>query len=307
MMEILWGLVGIVGAAGLVVAARDRKTPSAAPFCVGLLAFSLAATAAGFYWRQHYFILTLPAVAILMGAAVSAGRRMLAEVRLPKAVQLSAIGVFVAALAYAGVQQREILLEKPPAEACRMLYGLNPFPEAVEIAGYLRENTSPDDRLAVLGSEPEIYFYAHRLSATGYVYVYPLMEPQRYAREMQDGMIEEIKKAQPKYIVMVSPTFRPPYELRTSWLWYPDSEKALFAWMDDWVRTNYEVVGLDIPDRKATSIWGPAAAVQVQRAEKQRTEALLKSQPPGTPPPRLSWILLDVPVIAVLRANRPSP
>jgi hypothetical protein len=56
-----------------------------------------------------------------------------------------------------------------PSDAVRMIYGPNPFSEAVRVAEYLQEHTNPTDTIAILGSEPEIYFYAHRHSATGYI------------------------------------------------------------------------------------------------------------------------------------------
>ena len=54
-----------------------------------------------------------------------------------------------------------------------------------------------------LGSEPEIYFYSHRHSATGYIYTYGLMEPQKYAHQMQQEMIHEIERASPKDLMSV--------------------------------------------------------------------------------------------------------
>src|SRR5947208_15586515 len=89
-----------------------------------------------------------------------------------------------------------------------MIYPTNPFAAAVKIAEYLREHTNPDDTIAVLGSEPEIYFYAQRHSATGYIYTYELMEPQKYARQMQEERIHEIESARPKFrvaLVLVNP------------------------------------------------------------------------------------------------------
>jgi hypothetical protein len=74
-----------------------------------------------------------------------------------------------------------------------MIYPESPFPEAIRIADYVRENTSPDDTIAVLGSELQIYFYSHRHFATGYIYTYPLIEPQKYARQLQEEMIREIE------------------------------------------------------------------------------------------------------------------
>jgi hypothetical protein len=43
---------------------------------------------------------------------------------------------------------------------------------------YIRDHTQSDDRIAVLGSEPEAYFYARRRAATKYIYTYPLLARQ---------------------------------------------------------------------------------------------------------------------------------
>ena len=74
------------------------------------------------------------------------------------------------------------------------MYGLNPFPESIAIAEYIKAHSKEQDKIAVLGSEPQIYFYSNRHSATGYIYVYGLMEDQKYALKMQKEMAEEIEK-----------------------------------------------------------------------------------------------------------------
>src|SRR5205814_7670624 len=88
---------------------------------------------------------------------------------------------------------RQFYFEVSTTEACRIAYGSNPFPESVRIAEYLRDHSSPNDTIAILGSEPQIYFYSRRHSATGYIYTYALMEVQRYARRTQDEMIIEME------------------------------------------------------------------------------------------------------------------
>ena len=57
------------------------------------------------------------------------------------------------------------------------MYLESPFPEAIQIANYIRTHTGKDSRIAILGSEPEIPFYADRRSATGYIYMYGLTNP----------------------------------------------------------------------------------------------------------------------------------
>ena len=44
----------------------------------------------------------------------------------------------------------------------------------------------------MLGSEPEILFYARRRSATGYLYAYSLTEEQKYAATMQQEAIATV-------------------------------------------------------------------------------------------------------------------
>ena len=88
----------------------------------------------------------------------------------------------------------------------------------------------------MLGSEPEIYFYAQRRSATGYIYTYSLMEPQPYAQQMQQEMIREIETAHPKFLVLVV--------INKSWLAGRDSDQTIFRWAEAYCDSNYEEVGL---------------------------------------------------------------
>ena len=80
---------------------------------------------------------------------------------------------------------RVLWFELSPNEVSRKLYGTNPFPESVEIAKYIREHSPPGARIEVMGSEPQIYFYAHRHSSTGYINMYDLTQTHPYASQMQ--------------------------------------------------------------------------------------------------------------------------
>ena len=130
---------------------------------------------------------------------------------------------------------------------------MNPFIEAVDIAEYISRNTKPSDRIAVLGSEPEIYFYANRKSATGYIYTYALMESQAYAQRMQDEMIREIESVHPAYLVFVT--------IGTSWLARSSDEKILL-WANRYTSACYDMVGIaDIYSFESSAIvWDGAVA-----------------------------------------------
>jgi hypothetical protein len=99
----------------------------------------------------------------------------------------------------------------------------------------VRQHTNPDDTIAVLGSEPQIYFYANRHSATGYIYTYSLMEAQKYAQQMQREMIHEIENSHPKYLISIV--------MNDSWLHRAGSEPLFFKWAAEYTNQNYEVAG----------------------------------------------------------------
>ena len=135
--------------------------------------------------------------------------------------------------------------------ACQSLYAPNPFPEAPKIGEYIKAHTSPDARIAVLGSEPEIFFYAQRHSATGYIYVYPLMENQKYARTMQNEMISEIERAKPEFVVQVNVPF--------SWVVRPDSDTRILSWSQKFVQEHYDLDGVVDILQQSEYRWGQEA------------------------------------------------
>jgi hypothetical protein len=202
----------------------------------------------------------LPAVVTLAARGAHAVARLLAASRGPRlstglAVVLAAIAVLEPVVA-----SRAILFELGPVQASRAIYGRNPFPESLEIARYIRERTSEADRVAVVGSEPQIYFYAGRRSATGYIYMYPLMELHRYAGAMQREMIREIEGANPKYLVFVSAP--------RSWLPKPQSDMTIFHWFETYQRgfTRVGVVDL-LPRREPVYAWDDEAARYTPRSD----------------------------------------
>jgi len=237
-----WTLLVLAGF-GLVAGFWCKGTRASAGILLGLLASSTLALSAGFYFREHYFILMLPAVSLLAGLAVSNQVRV-SRLRSSSNPMQDACGallrivpllLFGAALSLPILLGKKIFFGASPVEVCRMIYGSNPFPESVRIGEYLREHSSPDDTIAVLGSEPQIYFYAQRHSATGYIYTYGLMEPQKYAQQMQQEMIREIERVRPKYLISVV--------IYTSWLRRSGSERLVFTWANEYTAENYAVVG----------------------------------------------------------------
>ena len=244
--------IWIIAALGITVFACDREMRPQAPFVLGFLFFSFLAVCPGLIFREHYFILMLPAVSILAGTAVSAAMKMLSPRSQDKTLRCAPAIVFVLAAGWCIYSQRDFFFEDDPIATCRKIYGGNPFPEAIPIADYIQQHTSENASVVVLGSEPEIYFYAHRHSATGYIYTYGLMEEQKYALQMQRQMISEIEAARPEALVWVN--------VRDSWLPQDHSQSLILSWGQKYVHDHYELTGVaDIHMTQTDYRWGDDA------------------------------------------------
>lgn len=245
-------LVWLIAAVGLPAAFWNTRFRVWKVFTAEFVLFSAVAICPGLYFRPHYFILLLPAVALLAGLAVSSWCVIIDPAR--RSLRLVPPLVLVAALAYSVYQQRNYFFIASPAAACRQTYGYSPFEESLEIADYLKSHTSRNDRIAVLGSEPQIYFYADRHSATGYLYTYALLEAQPYALQMQREMIGEIEKARPAYLIFVN--------VATSWIpQKANAEPLIFGWFADYAARNYVLEGVvDVAGWGSDKYrWGPDA------------------------------------------------
>lgn len=228
--EFMW--IWLLALAGLVCLWVSKYTLQQKIFITLFALMGIASVCPGFYFRQHYFIVVLPAVGLLVGVALDTFSKLL------KIQSLRFIPLIVLMLLSIGVvaNGKFYFFKNKPMQLCKMIYGTNPFVEAVEIADYINKNSSDTAQIAVLGSEPEIMVYANRKSATGHIYTYGLMEIHDYNKKMQSEMIAEIEKAKPEFLVYCN--------VRTSWLVQQGSPMDIFDWYGKYAAENYNLVGL---------------------------------------------------------------
>jgi hypothetical protein len=270
------------------VSASSNLAPSCWFVC-GYLLFSALCVIPSFIFRPHYFVVLLPPLAILGGAGCgrlgfqheqswinrwfgrrNRSRQALADYVITdqqlRAVQpvgsanrresvganiggYRALGLLMFAVVPTVLLQADYFFSTPPQQICRKLYGTNPFPEAQAIADYLREHSEPTDSIAVLGSEPELYFLSQRSSCTGYIYTYALMEPQPFAHRMHEDLIHQIEQGRPKYIVDV--------QIIWSWMEVNNGETLIFDWKKKYLPSHYTCVGVVaiLPGRDSVFHW----------------------------------------------------
>jgi hypothetical protein len=243
--------IWILAAIGLTAIFWSSPGRRHSRFLIALSVCSFLSICPGAYFRPHYYILVLPAAAILAGVGVSSATGKLSE-SMPY-LTIAPLLIFLACFGASVFAQRQIYFSMPPAEVVRTIYENNAFVPAVTISDYIREHSPETARIAVLGSEPEIYFYARRRSATGYLYMYSLIVHHKYTERMRDDMMRELEANRPLYVVYVD-----------VWDdWGPrDGGPQLASFLPrlrDFMDRSYEIVGVaDIGDQTQYA-WDAAA------------------------------------------------
>ena len=219
-----------------LLAMFGRKTAEEQRFFFGTLFLcAFLATAAGLYFRGHYFILMLPVLCLLIGDGVA---------RLGDSLggkgyswfNAAPLGLFLTACVWFAWENRAIWFELPLARASKQLYLAEAFVECQEVGNYIRAHSSPTDRIAVIGSEPEIYFYARRHSVSGYIYMYDLVRAQPYAAEMRREFMADVERLKPRYLVLIN--------AGASWMPWPKEAGAFVDWINRYPGQYYELTGL---------------------------------------------------------------
>jgi hypothetical protein len=194
----------------------------------------------------------IPAVAMLAGLGVSAAHEYLQRRHVSPATASIPIVFFILSYIAALHGQRKYLFQMSPDQVNREMHTGHGFPEAVVVADYIRNHTQEQDRVAIFGSEPEICFYSRRHSATGYIYVFSLLEKQKYALQMQRDMIHEVEEAKPKIVVFT--------DNQLTWGWDPywnssEPRMDIFNWMGTYLDAHYDLMA-EVPIPGATDqLW----------------------------------------------------
>lgn len=213
-------------------------------FLLFLLPVSFIAVSAGFMYRSHYFIFMLPAFAMLCGSVAAAAAFWPSLVAVTSMFLVSSFAVF---------QDRQQLFLNGHEAFLEANYGENPFYESLPIAKYIKEHTAPGDRVAILGSEPQIYFYSDRRAVSYYTVVYFMMWAGQRSGAMEREFIDAIMREKPKYLIFVN--------IDISWCIMPDSDLYIFHWYEKMKKERFTREGVMemISPEKTVYVFGDKA------------------------------------------------
>lgn len=204
------------------------KRPTRWWFYTGLLVTSLLAV----YQSPigHYYLLLMPFWAL---AAAWAMVDFCGFVKKWGVWGKLGIGGTVFLLMFTPVREQ---FAKTPAEITSWIYGRgNPFAESQVVAEKLAVVTKPTDKVLVAGSEPQIYYYANRESASRFVITYPLIIDTSKRLEYQQEAVAKLAQNPPAAIVIS--------QREESGLWNQESPRVFIDYLNELLRKEYKLVG----------------------------------------------------------------
>lgn len=162
----------------------------------------LLSTAVGWHFREQYFQLIIVPQALLVTWGIQRIYRALAtKGRLVITGYCVLAGVLVS---YPFAQLLKQYYFIGPNMILRKLYGRQIFPIAQPIGKYVAEQTIPTDKIYILGSEQEIYFYSQRACANAYIAAYLLTYAYGDPITRQKEVISSLRASLPVFIIKIN-------------------------------------------------------------------------------------------------------
>jgi hypothetical protein len=281
-----WWLIFSFAVLGLVLRSPVGKGPLRPRLILGSwLLFSFLGVCTGGYFRNHYFFQIIPAIAVLAGRGLALLAAWLppsrsAVVAWSAAAVAIALGIFVAPNAGMAPDKSATArlsvdvtaaptyyMPGNPIQKVDWIYGNCPFGESIAVADYVRSHSNPDESIFVYGSEPQIPYYAARKSASRYIFVYPLMTPFPDTRDRQAGVLDEVHRNRPRYIVVA--------KQESSFFDDDLTPHLLQEGLTELLNRDYRLVGFtDTGDTEVKPFSGAMRRVGVPRPEVEHTLAV---------------------------------
>lgn len=160
--------------------------------------FALATGLAMSGLNGHYYLMALPFGAMLAGAG--ADRLPFRDGRWRQwGGAVLTVGLVVV-LCGTGKERKGLVFS--PRYLCRALYAGNPFPEAEGAGRAVASLCGEDGRVYVVGSEPEILWYARRKGVSRFAISYPLAIGTGYEGKYQTEALAALDETPPDVVVV---------------------------------------------------------------------------------------------------------
>jgi len=213
------------------------------------VALSFLAITPGLRFFGHYCIFFMPAAALLVGVGVVCVKDMLHKYFAVNISGIIALSIFGLAILYNLAQQRDYYFNPDDRAVLRMVYQMNPFPEAKVVGDYIKQNSTERDSIGIFGSEPEIYFYADRRCPSKHEDGYAMLSGSPEAKVFQKEYERDMETSLPRYFV----AFKNPASFSVF-----KSDTPILNWLNAFLATKYNVIGIIdmLSENNTQYVWG---------------------------------------------------
>jgi hypothetical protein len=235
---------------------------------IAVIGFNLAGfitIVPGYHFYGHYFLQWIPAVSISAAAFIFSIYDILQNrFKLKGLAFLISMGTIVLPVVLNLKNLNEYYFNPDYTQLLKTVYGDNPFPESKVIADKLNTMMKPEDKLAVFGTEIQMYVYTNKKSPSRFAGSGALLEfPTAQNKAWQQEFISDVEKAAPRFLVF----FNHPY----SWMTNAKTENLIFPWFDNFAK-NYKTIGFAEMNENGTKyVWEPNVDMQNHPPKSQFT------------------------------------
>jgi hypothetical protein len=229
--EWLWYL-GLGGAVSMFLVQVENRWRV---FTLLFTLFMAFAVATGFHFYAHYFVVFIPALALLNGLFVRNVGLLINNTLNVKWGIVVPLLFFVVAWTQIIRVDSSYFFQSDEDKILREAYSTNPFPESKVIGEYLQQISNPEDEVVIVCSEPQIGFYSKLQSVSGQAFCYPLADNGAYMTKLQDEFINDIETKKPRFSVYTW--------MNMSWL-NRDPTARIFKFIDETHQKYYNLIGV---------------------------------------------------------------
>lgn len=206
----------------------------------------------GYHYYGHYFLQWIPAVCLSAAIFVYSIQDILKKkLKLKSGTSVIPLILIILPVITNLSSLNKYYFNPNHTQILREVYGINPFPESKIIADKLNTLMKPEDKLAVFGTEIQMYVYTNKKSPSRFAGSGALLEfPVAQSKDWQIEFIGDVEKATPKYLVFFSHPI--------SWMANPKTENLIFPWFDKFTASNYKLIGFaDMLGNTTNYVWEP--------------------------------------------------
>jgi hypothetical protein len=196
-------------------------------FLAGWMVTSMIGVSASGYFFPHYFQQLLPVLSVTGALGAEALDNAGFWKKCPAWIRHTLLGGLIVIPPVIVIYP--FLFSYSLAEAVNKIYPRDPFAEMRVLGRRIAQITSVNDRVFIFGAEPEVLFYAQRVSATRYIFLFPLYGPYRDALDQQIATAKEITDHRPNTVLYL------PDRL----FFMPGSEQYFTRWSQSYLQQNF--------------------------------------------------------------------